>query len=46
MTSLSLIKDRKHGACFNNADGLYKIFGVRNQTEKDKYEYLKEHGKE
>ncbi len=41
-----IIFDRKHKACIQTSDGLYKIFGVKNQSEKEKYDYLQAKGRE
>jgi hypothetical protein len=41
---LTIINDKNHKACIQSSDGLYKIFGVRNQTDTDKLEYMKEYG--
>ncbi len=41
-----ILFDRKHKACFHTSNGLYKIFGVKNQSEKEKYDYLQANGRE
>jgi hypothetical protein len=41
-----IIFDRKHKACIQTSDGVYKIFGVKNQSEKEKYDYLQTKGRE
>ncbi len=51
MSDEIIIFDRKHKACIQTSDGcngvaLYKIFGVKNQSEKEKYDYLQTKGRE
>ncbi len=46
MSNDFIIFDRKHKACIQTSDGLFKIFGVKNQSEKEKYEYLQAKGSE
>ncbi len=46
MSNNFIIFDRKHKACIQTSDGLYKIFGVKNQTDKEKFDYLQTKGRE
>ncbi len=51
MSDEFIIFDRKHKACIQTSDGcngvaLFKIIGVKNQSEKEKYDYLQAKGRE
>jgi hypothetical protein len=45
--SCEIIRDKTHKACIQASDQtLYKIFGVRNQTDTDRLEHLNKYGYE
>ena len=46
MSSWEIINDKNHKACILKDQKLYKIFGVRNQTDTDKLEHIKKYGDE